>query len=834
MKIKYGIDLGTTNSAISHVTDGNSVILKNAATGSDTTPSCVAFTPRKAVKIGLDAINYSSDARNRPNSFIEFKRTMGTEKKYYSSNMDKDYSSEELSSEVLKYLKSFTQDDKFKSVVITIPANFSVNQESATKKAGELAGFSQIYLLHEPMAAAYAYGVNEKISNGQVLIFDFGGGTFDICLFNVEDGDMVVKDNDGDIALGGKDIDNAIVNEILLKYIDENFKIVKLKSNDEKFSLFKDRLKSIAEKMKIELSFSNEYDVFDDAERFLYGFSDDEGSRFDFDLVVSSDELENVIGPIFKKAVDLTKEVLKRNNIAGDKLSSLLLVGGPTYSPILRKMIKNEICEPDTSVNPMTVVAEGAAIFASTKDIRSDIVDDIKDEKKIQIDCSYDPMTTDLTPSIPININEERTEVTVDGKLFINVKRTGWESGNKEVNNIGEIFDLVLTKHQLNVFEIIMTNESGDVVQCEPNSISIRHGSGGVGGPVLARDFGIEVAGPAGKGIFEPITGLEKGRSYPAEGEMTVETLTEIRAGSDDELVVNVYQGISHDSAGTRASNQIWVSNAVITGKDIPRLLPIKTELNLTLKVIESGTYKLEFEIPYLNEIIERELVIVNNVNESDEWFSDQFKRIDSEINNASKHLVGEGKQKLERIKFTIGRTKNEFENDKKDEGIRLQVKDELKRQFTALDILEIEIELNKLEEVFNTLKNEINETENQLHKNDFRSIDERIDTVKTSEDFIQIFDLREECDLLLQKIIADKLGDKRFRASIIWYHQNFDSLEWKEDRKNEAKNALDAALADFANLTEEKAIKIHKEILWPSQLDPEAPGPGGPKIGKK
>ena len=89
------------------------------------------------------------------------------------------------------------------------------------------------------MAAAYAYGVNEKISNGQVLIFDFGGGTFDICLFNVEDGDMVVKDNDGDIALGGKDIDNAIVNEILLKYVDENFKIVKLKSDDEKFSYLK-------------------------------------------------------------------------------------------------------------------------------------------------------------------------------------------------------------------------------------------------------------------------------------------------------------------------------------------------------------------------------------------------------------------------------------------------------------------------------------------------------------------------------------------------------------------------------------------------------------------
>jgi len=91
MKIKYGIDLGTTNSAISKVTDGNSEIVKNPA-GQDTTPSCVAFTPRKAVKIGLDAINFSREVRNRPNSFIEFKRTMGTEKKYYSSNMEKDYS----------------------------------------------------------------------------------------------------------------------------------------------------------------------------------------------------------------------------------------------------------------------------------------------------------------------------------------------------------------------------------------------------------------------------------------------------------------------------------------------------------------------------------------------------------------------------------------------------------------------------------------------------------------------------------------------------------------------------------------------------------------------
>ncbi len=822
MKIKYGIDLGTTNSAIATMNDGTSKVIGNS--WGDTIPSCIYFDKRKVIKVGRDAINQKKTPRNGPNIFSEFKRTMGTKKRYHSSNMEKDFSSEELSSEVLKYLKIQTKEENFKSAVITIPANFSVNQEAATKKAGELAGLSQVFLLHEPMAAAFAYGIGDKVSNGQVLIFDFGGGTFDICLFNIEDGEMVVKDNDGDTALGGKDIDNAIVNEILLKYIENNFKIEKIKSNHTElgFSLFKDRLKDIAEKLKIELSSVDEHDTFSDGEEFLSGFTDDEGNPIDLDLVVSSNQLETVISPIFKKAIDLTQDVLKRNNLNGDKLSSLLLVGGPTYSPILRKMIKNEICEPNTSVNPMTVVAEGAAVFASTKNVRDDLIDQIKDEKKVQIECDYPSFTTDTSPTIAININEERTEVNIESKLFINIKSTNWESGKKEINNIGDIFEVVLTRNQQNIFEVVMTNESGDLVECEPNSISIKHGARPPETGLLAKDIGIDVAGPGGKAVFKPIPGLEKGRGYPASGEITVKTRKEVRAGSEDELVINIYQGISHDSAGTRASNQIWVSCAVITGKDIPRLLPNGSEVNINLKVNEGGTYDLEFDIPYLNEIIEKELVIVSNTNESDDWFNNQFKIVDREIKNASKHLLGEGKQKLERIKFAIGRAKKEFENDKNDEGVRLQVKDELKRQFTALDILDIEIELNKLEEVYMALEKEINQTQNQSYKNDFKSIQERIQTVKTSEDFTQIFDLREECDLLISKIIGDKLGDKKYRASLLWYHQNFDDLDW--NNKSEARDVLDEAIADFENMTEERAYKYHLERIWPLQVNVTGP----------
>ena len=124
MKIKYGIDLGTTNSAIATIKNGNCEVIKSQ--NQDTIPSCVQFTTRKATITGAAALIAYGDSRNRSNTFIEFKRTMGTQKKYHSSNMERDFSSEELSAEVLKKLKEYTQDDKFKSVVITIPANFSI------------------------------------------------------------------------------------------------------------------------------------------------------------------------------------------------------------------------------------------------------------------------------------------------------------------------------------------------------------------------------------------------------------------------------------------------------------------------------------------------------------------------------------------------------------------------------------------------------------------------------------------------------------------------------------------------------------------------------------
>ena len=366
-RIKYGIDLGTTNSAIAVIEKGESTIIKNELQ-KDTTPSCVGF--RKGVMVGDKAFNQlNSDKLNaqkkgtalESNVFVEFKRTMGTDTLYHSSKMDKDFNSEDLSSEVLKYLKSKVQSEDFKSVVITIPAMFNDNQKTATINAAEKAGFSQVELLQEPIAAASAYGLDQKTKDGKILIFDFGGGTFDVCLVDIEDGIMQVKDTDGDNWLGGKNLDNAIVDQLLIPHLKENFKIDSYLDDETKNNLLKEALKIKAEEIKINLSFSKSYDVISNLGEYP---EDDEGEEIEIDLSLTHDQLKDVLGPVFQKAIDISKSILERNNLDAKSISDLILVGGPTFSPVLREMLTSQICAPNTSVDPMTVVARGAAIYA--------------------------------------------------------------------------------------------------------------------------------------------------------------------------------------------------------------------------------------------------------------------------------------------------------------------------------------------------------------------------------------------------------------------------------------------------------------------------------------
>ena len=342
-KIDYGIDLGTTNSAISRMENGEPTI-KKTDTLKDTMPSCVYINKKKAMQVGDSAYNALKRDKlkamkgwesSSSNAYIEFKRTMGTEKKYKSSNLEKELSSEELSAEVLKTLKSFIKDESVNSIVITVPAAFKNNQKEATREAAKLAGFNHIELLQEPVAASMAYGLDSNKKDGFWLVFDFGGGTFDAALLKVEEGIMKVIDTEGDNYLGGKNLDFAIVDEIILPYLQENFVIDSILADDNKKQSLRNSMKFYAEETKIKLSFNDTHNILSDLGD-IPG-EDDEGEEFELDILVTQTDITNALSPVFQKAIDVTHRLLKRNNLKGSSLDSLILVGGPTFSPVLRK-----------------------------------------------------------------------------------------------------------------------------------------------------------------------------------------------------------------------------------------------------------------------------------------------------------------------------------------------------------------------------------------------------------------------------------------------------------------------------------------------------------------
>lgn len=832
-RIKYGIDLGTTNSAIAIIERGESIIIKNEFQ-KDTTSSCVAFNKKKSLSIGDRAFNQLGQdklsalkigKKMSSNTFIEFKRTMGSDKKYHSSFMENDFSSEELSAEVLKKLKSFVQNENIKSIVITIPAMFNDNQKSATQKAAELAGFTQLELLQEPIAAAMAYGLDKKVKDGQILIFDFGGGTFDVCLVNVEDGIMQVKDTEGDNWLGGKNLDNAIVEEILIPYLKENYSIQSFLDDENKNNLLKDALKVKAEDIKVNLSFSKSFDVISNLGEYP---EDDEGEEIELDFIVTHDQMITVLGPVFQKAVDIAKDVLTRNQLKGDDLNSLILVGGPTFSPVLRELLATQICSPDTSVDPMTVVARGAALYASQFNIDEAIVDEVRDETKIQLEISYESQTVETEEMVVVKLNKLKTKGEIPSKLFVNLKRSdgGWESNKVELDEAGDIIDLVLREGKPNNFELFLANETGDNLLCEPNEFTIIHGLK-TGNATLAYNYGVELLGDNGKANFYTIPGLEKGQTMPANGEKSgLKTLKDIRPGSSDEINISIYQG-NIDAEGTRANNQTWVSTVRLTGNDIPRLLPKGAEVNLFLEVVKDGVYNLSIDIPFLNETIEKTFEKHEQQGEDDSWFIEQFKNIEKEIAAFEKDNEMFDKDRLEQIKSNVKASKVEFESRKSDYDTRMKVRDDLRKQYTALDNLTNvsawPTAEQELKSTFYELETKASNSEDSSIKSAFESLKIRMDKVLSIKDVSEAKELKSEMGTLYVQILDNEHGVELFISILMNFNDDFDSQPWSD--RVQARNILNTAMNEvMANPNRERALSYCQQ-LWSLLPNPKKPG---------
>lgn len=834
VKIDYGIDLGTTNSAIARMELGEPIIKKDPETGMDTVPSCVSLKKRGVIDVGDKALRQLGvDKRNQiknenytSNVFIEFKRTMGTDKVYFSSNHEKEFTSEELSSEVLKKLKQNIDDETLRSIVITVPAKFGANQKEATKRAALLAGFEQCELLSEPVAAAYAYSLKSKVKDGYWIVFDFGGGTFDAALLKIKDGVFTVENTEGDNYLGGKNIDYAIVDEIIIPYLKDNFTIDEMLSNEAKKESLRNVLKIDAEQKKIELSKKdvNKVLIFDEFAE--YG-TDDDGNDITIELEITKEQLNEVQRKYFQRAVDKTKELLANSKIDASKIDALVLVGGPTKTPLLREMLEKEITNKiDFSIDAMTVVAKGAAIFAST--INNEIAPDLPKEKHIvDLELNYNTPVTDT--EVKISLKCKNYKDFEQDKLFFEIYRSegNWSSGKIELTGKIKILDVFLTEYVPNSFVIKLFNSKGDQLEASPNSFTILHGigDGGGGGVNLPYYYGVEVLDEdVERMVFIPLRGLEKNKLTPATGISNgLRTSSQIRPGNkSDFLRIPLYQG-DNNAEGSRAIYNEHVYDIDISGEDLPGLLPANSTFDLTVSVdrnegitVKAYFHALEFQ---------HEMKIDKNHRQS---IPDSDK-IESEFRNGFK-IIREIKQsgvlqdesRINELEKELKDLREYFEKGKGDEDRRKETFDKMRdilikvddvSQGTEWDRMEKEIrtEFDRLERANNDLGNDnTNEAVNKLRK--------RTDEIIRSKDPSLGKDVLKEINTLFMMITLIY----QLINSIRRWNEHFDMINWKN--RDRVRQLVNQGLSIIAtNPTEESLLPICIEVEnnYPDELCP-------------
>ena len=611
-KIDYGIDLGTTNSAICRMEKGEPIIFKSDVL-KDTTPSCVYVNKKGSFRVGDTAYNsMKQDKRGATktwqkassNTYVEFKRTMATTTRYHSSNLNRDLSSEELSAEVLKTLKSFVTDEDVSSVVITVPAKFTVGQKTATLEAAHMAGFKQCELLQEPIAASMAYGLKTEEKNGIWMVFDFGGGTFDAALLKVEDGIMQVFDTEGDNYLGGKNLDYALVDNIIIPHLMRNYNLASIMANADKKEILRDAMKTYAEDAKNQLSFKEREDIISNLGDLG---TDDNGEELELDLTIVQAEAFEVMRPYFQKAVDICKNLLQRNNLL-DQSIRLILVGGPTHCPLIRQMLREQVTpNVDTSIDPMTAVATGAALYASTLDAEVD--EKTLQPDTVKLEVTYEATTVETTEWISIKLSDDATQPQVWVEL---VRADGaWSSGRTAIDTTGNVIEVNLLAGKPNVFNVAVYNERGQSLPCFPAEISIIQGTV-VGAAPLPYNIGISVWNvQKERGVFAMAKGLEKNKPLPATGvKSNLKTTQELRPGVEsDVLSIPIYQVDDFSEAeGKTASLYEHVADAVITGEDVDCLIPKGSSVDLTIKVDSSEQMRLEVYFQAADITVEKTL----------------------------------------------------------------------------------------------------------------------------------------------------------------------------------------------------------------------------------
>jgi molecular chaperone DnaK len=634
--MKYiGIDLGTTNSAICSY-DGETLQLYKSPEQHDVTPSAIFIDKRGNKYIGARA--YNNAARNPDNAATLFKRLMGTNTPVALPAVNQTMTPEQCSAEILRALFGCLPEDVREAgetgTVITVPAVFNQMQKDATMSAADMAGIGSVALMQEPVAAVMSVMRSRK-TEGAFLVYDLGGGTLDIALAEATAGRVSLLAHGGIAMCGGRDFDRLLLESVVKPWLLDRFTLPEDVSTNAKYKSLMRMAAWAVEKAKIELSQKDEAVV--SLPETELGVRDEAGEEMYLDIVMTRRHLDDLIQPRLDESIQSARDTLDKAGMTPKNVERVVFVGGPTYYKPLRDRVASALgIAPSTDVNPMTAVAEGAALFAESIDWsshsrgRKSSRGSISASGGLPLSFQYVARTPDAKAKILAKVGGQATagaEFQIDGL------DTGWSSGRIPLKD-GASIDVVLSKPGDNIFKVFVFDSAGRPVSLAQDKIIIARTVASLDAIPASQSIGVEARDKTGGRLVLDYL-VREGDQLPKKGSKTFKAQESLRAGSPSSFKFKLWEGEIPDPI----DDNRFVGMFEIRGSDFDEgVIAAGADLMCAYEILDSGNIVLEVTVPSIR----------GSFKSTRNFYSRQEGQID--FTKASRLIVEHSERALQRL----------------------------------------------------------------------------------------------------------------------------------------------------------------------------------------
>jgi molecular chaperone DnaK len=595
MKNYIGIDLGTTNSAICAF-DGENLRLFKSPEQNNVTPSAIFIDKRNNKYFGKRA--YDNAARNPENAATLFKRLMGTSTPVRLPGLDLSMTPEECSAEILRvlfgYLPEEIRNAPDTGTVITVPAAFNQMQKDATMAAAEMAGLGSVALMQEPVAAVMSVMRHRK-SDGVFLVYDLGGGTLDIAIAESISGRVSLLSHGGIAMCGGRDFDRLLLDNVVKPWLLANFDLPEDLSTNKRYATLRHLALWAAEKAKIELSSSEEAVIaLDDSELRV---RDESGADIYLDIAITRERFDDLIGEKVGESIAAVREAMAKAGLSPHDIGRMVFVGGPTqYKPLRDKVAFELGIAASTDVDPMTAVAEGAAVFAESIDWasqnrgRKSGRGSLGTGGALDLSFNYQARTPDSKAKLIAKVGGQAAEGTA---FQIDSLDTGWTSGRVALRDAATI-EVPLAKPGENLFKVFVFDAAGGSVKLSEDKIKISRTAAQIDAISASHSIGVEAREKIGGRVVLHYL-VREGDQLPKSGSMTFKAEESLGGGATGSIKFKLWEGSIEDPI----SDNEFIGMFELKGTDFSDGVIAKgDDLLCEFEVLDSGNIVLEVTVP--------------------------------------------------------------------------------------------------------------------------------------------------------------------------------------------------------------------------------------------